>query len=243
MSRQTGTIIDKTFHSEALQEEVPLLIYLPPAFSPLYKYSLLIAADGKDYFQMGRIGRVADRLLEEDKIENIIIVGVPYRNSEDRWDKYDPDGEKFEAYKRFLARELLPYLEEEYPTYHMGMSRALIGDSLGATVSLMTALDYPHTFGKAALHSPLVNERVMEAVEQFSYPHLMHIYHVIGNKETAVETTRQDVIDFLTPNRELNLLMESQGFPSFFEEIDGGEHTWKSWQADMERTLLWLFGK
>ena len=73
MSRQTGTIIDKMFHSEALQEEVPLLLYLPASFSPLYKYSLLIAQDGKDYFQMGKIGRVADRLLEERKIKNIII--------------------------------------------------------------------------------------------------------------------------------------------------------------------------
>ena len=33
-----------------------------------------------DYFQVGAIGRVADELLENDDIENIIIVGIPLRS-------------------------------------------------------------------------------------------------------------------------------------------------------------------
>ena len=46
----------------------------------------------------------------------------------------------------------------------MGYGRALIGDSLGGTVSLLTALQYPHTFGKVIMQSPLVNETVLRAV-------------------------------------------------------------------------------
>ena len=37
----------------------------------------------------------------------------------------------------------------------------LIGDSLGGTVSFMTALMYPHTFGKVIMQSPFVDETVM----------------------------------------------------------------------------------
>lgn len=242
MTVNVGTIKGVTFTSKELKEEIEILIYLPATFSPLYKYSLLIAQDGKDYFQMGKIGRVADKLFQENKIENAIIVGVPYRDIHDRWDKYHPSGEKHLAYKRFLAHELVPFLDQEFPTYHVGMSRALIGDSLAATVSLMTALDYPNTFGKLALHSPLVNQAVLEKVEEFEYPHLMQIYHVIGNKETDVPTTKGSIENFLEPNRELNLLFESKGFPYFYEEIEGN-HTWRYWQADMERTLHWLFQK
>ena len=44
----------------------------------------MIAQDGRDYFQMGRIGRVADELLANDEIENIIIVGIPYQDRFDR---------------------------------------------------------------------------------------------------------------------------------------------------------------
>ena len=92
-----GTIQDISFFSEALQEDMQLLIYLPPNYSPLYKYSVLIASDGKDYFQLGRISRVADELFAEEAIENLIIVGVPYKDVKDRRSKYHPEG--FPAYR------------------------------------------------------------------------------------------------------------------------------------------------
>jgi enterochelin esterase-like enzyme len=240
LALNTGSIKGVSFYSKELNEDVELLVYLPSNFSHLYKYSVLIAQDGKDYFQMGKIGRVADELLEKQEIENIIIIGVPYKDVDDRWNKYHPDGLKHAAYKRFLAHELVPFIDAEYPTYQMGMGRALIGDSLAATVSLMTALDYPHTFGKIALHSPLVNETVLSVVNTFPYPHLMQIYHTIGKNERQVQTSKTGIMDFVGPNQELNLLIEGKGFPSFYEEIDG-DHTWKAWQSDMKRTIHWLF--
>ena len=65
-----------------------------------------------------------------------MIVGVPYKNVKDRREKYHPDGQKHQAYIRFFAQELVPYIDANYPTYQMGLGRALIGDSLAATVSL-----------------------------------------------------------------------------------------------------------
>ena len=79
-----GTIKSYLFQSEALSEELELLVYLPYNYSPLFKYTLVIAQDGRDYFQMGRIGRVADELIADDEIENIIIVGIPYQDRFDR---------------------------------------------------------------------------------------------------------------------------------------------------------------
>ena len=64
-----GVVQDLTLFSEALQEEMQLLIYLPPNYSPLYKYTVLIANDGKDYFQLGRVSRVANELYEKKEIK------------------------------------------------------------------------------------------------------------------------------------------------------------------------------
>ena len=192
-----GTIQDLTFFSEALQEDMQLLIYLPPNYSPLYKYTVLIASDGKDYFQLGRISRVADELYEEQAIENLIIVGVPYKNVKDRREKYHPDGSQHTAYKRFLAQELVPYIDENYPTYQIGMGRALIGDSLAATVSLMTALSYPNTFGRVIMHSPLVDESVLESVQNHKDVHAFSLYQVIGTEEKAVKTGDGLLTDFI----------------------------------------------
>jgi enterochelin esterase-like enzyme len=235
-----GTIKELTFHSKELREEILLLVYLPANFSPLYKYSLLIAQDGRDYFQLGRIGRLADEFLYNREIENLIIVGVPYKDVADRRRKYHPNGDQNEQYIRFLAHELVPFLDTEFPTYQMGTTRALIGDSLGATVSLMTAIQYPHTFGKVLLQSPYVNQKVLGLVEDFTDTQLLEIYHVIGTQETEVPTTDGQVKNFLSPNRELSKIISDKPFTYFYEEFNG-DHTWTYWQPDLRRALNMFF--
>ncbi|CAM3768335.1 alpha/beta hydrolase [Mesobacillus thioparans] len=235
-----GKIEEITLQSKELGEAITMLVYLPANYSPLYKYSLLIAQDGRDYFQLGRIGRIADEFLSKKEIENIIIVGIPYDSVEDRRQKYHPKGEQHQAYIRFLAHELVPYLDERYPTYQMGMGRALIGDSLAATVSLLAALQYPHTFGKVLLQSPYVNEEVFSAVKNFSHPELLNIYHTVGEQETFVKTSSSKNKDFLTPNRELSKIFNDKGYGYFYEEFRG-DHTWTHWQPDLKRALKRMF--
>ncbi|WHY02127.1 esterase family protein [Neobacillus sp. DY30] len=235
-----GTIKEHTIKSKELGEEVLLLIYLPANFSPLYKYSLLIAQDGRDYFQLGKIGRLADEYLFEREIENLIIIGIPYKDVEDRRRKYHPDGDQHQQYIRFLAHELVPFLDQEFPTYHMGSTRALIGDSLAATVSLMTALHYPHTFGKVLLQSPYVDEQVMEMVKSFTETEHLEIYHIVGNQETAVQTTNGKISDFLSPNRRLSSALTEKTFTYFYDEFNG-DHTWTHWQPDLKRALKMMF--
>lgn len=235
-----GTIKELTIKSNELGEEMLLLIYLPANFSPLYKYSLLIAQDGRDYFQLGRIGRLADEYLFAKEIENLIIVGIPYKNVEDRRRKYHPDGDQHQQYIRFLAHELVPFLDQEFPTYQIGSTRALIGDSLGATVSLLTALQYPHTFGKVLLQSPYVDEQVMDMVKSFTKTEFLEIYHIVGNQETEVQTTNGKISDFLTPNRELSTILTSKSITYFYDEFNG-DHTWAHWQPDLKRAIKMMF--
>ena len=236
-----GTITDLEFYSEALKESLELLIYLPANYSPFYKYSVLIASDGKDYFQLGRISRVADEYLENEEIENLIIVGVPYKNVEDRRRKYLPTGDLHDAYLRFLAHELVPYIDKNYSTYQIGMSRALIGDSQAATVSLLAAIAYPNIFGKGILQSPYVDDEVLKKVHEIKDPNALSIYHVIGLGEHKVVTMNKSIKDFLTPNRELHQLFLKKNISTFYEEIEG-QHSWKYWQSDLRRAILQKFG-
>ncbi|ARD49127.1 esterase family protein [Sporosarcina sp. P33] len=232
-----GKIEEIRFYSKELQEEMELLIYLPSSYSPLYKHNVMLVSDGKDYFQLGRIGRVADELMEEEIIEPVIIVGIPYKTVKERRRMYHPEGDRHQAYIRFLAHELIQYIDETYPTYQMGASRTLIGDSLAASISLLTALKYPNCFGNVVLHSPFVNEHVLESVRANQNPAALSIYHVIGKEETYVPTTSDGRLDFLTPNRELHKVIKEKGFPFFYEELNG-DHTWKSWQPDIRRALI-----
>ncbi|CAG9620482.1 alpha/beta hydrolase [Sutcliffiella rhizosphaerae] len=236
MAKKFGRTEEFSLFSNELKEEMILLVYTPANYSPLYKYNILIAQDGKDYFTLGRIGSTADRLLKENKMQNTIIVGIPYKDVKDRWNKYHPDGEKNSAYIRFLAHELVPYLDEKYPSYQMGMGRALIGDSLAGTVSLVAALSYPHTFGKVIMQSPYVDEKVMKTVTEFEQPSLLSLYHVIGTKETEVPTTNGEKKNFIEPNRALHTLMKDKSYSVYYEEFEG-THTWTYWQPDLKKAL------
>lgn len=217
-----------------------LLIYLPSQYSPLYKHTVLFASDGKDYFQLGKIGRLVDELMEDELIEPTIVVGIPYKTVKERRRLYHPEGDRHNAYIRFLAHELVPYIDEQYPTIQMGAGRCLMGDSLAASISLLTAAKYPNCFGKVILHSPYVDDSVLDAVQSVPNPAALSIYHAVGTKETAVPTTADGILDFITPNRELNKVIESRNFPYYYDELDG-DHTWTYWQPDLRRALQQIF--
>ncbi|KGL44535.1 alpha/beta hydrolase [Listeria booriae] len=234
-------MLEKKIWSNVLNEELDLLIYLPPTFSPLSKYPFFLVQDGKDYFQFGKLARFADELVDDKTIQEAIFVGIPYKTVEDRREKYHPDGPQNEAYIRFLAHELVPYIEDNFPTYHMGASRFLMGDSLGASVSLKAALKYPHAFGNVILHSPLVTDALMELAEKAD-PALTKIFHVVGNGETEVETTDNKVANFLEPNLELHELFQNRGFDYYFQEFEGG-HRWKYWQPFVKEALQFMLDK
>ncbi|SIT68617.1 alpha/beta hydrolase [Edaphobacillus lindanitolerans] len=238
---KNGRINELNLYSSSLGEDMELLVYLPEDYSPLYKYSVLIASDGKDYFQYGRLSRLLERLRKEQAIDRTIVVGIPYKSVGERRRMYHPDGDRNADYIRFLAHELVPYIDEKFPTYQMGAGRVLIGDSLAATVSLMTACKYPNIFGTAVCQSPYVDSTVMAAVEGVTDPYCLDIYQVIGTGETEVKTTSDGIRDFLAPNRELRNLIEKKGFSSFYEEFNG-EHTWKYWQQDLERAIRFALG-
>jgi len=242
MDYSKGSIEELSLFSYALAEEMTLLVYTPASFSPLNKYTLLIAQDGKDYFQLGRLGRVVDELHANNEIENLIIVGIPYASVEDRRRKYHPEGAQQGAYIRFLAHELVPFLDNEYPTMQIGLGRALIGDSLAATVSFMAALEYPNTFGHVILQSPFVDETVLQQVKNFKNAELLNIYHTVGNKETEVKTTDNKSKDFLTPNRELSKLLQNHNGLYHYHEFEGG-HFWTHWQPDIKNALKKMFSK
>ncbi|MFZ3577955.1 alpha/beta hydrolase [Virgibacillus sp. DJP39] len=237
---RNGTMVEEEIDSKFLGEVMTLKIYQPESFSPLYKYHVCIMQDGNDYYQLGRAATLSDRLHEKEEIENTVFVGIHYNDKYDRKEKYHPSGEKQQAYIKFLVYEVVPLLDDLLPTYHMGQSRTLMGDSLAGTLALMTALRFPHTFGNVIMQSPYVDETVMEAVRNSKDIHSMDIYHTIGLEETEVDTTAGTKEDFLTPNRELNRLLTDKGMSYIYHELEG-EHTWKAWQKDLKRALTSMF--
>ncbi|MGV3467358.1 MAG: alpha/beta hydrolase [Heyndrickxia sp.] len=237
------TIEELSLQSAELNAQMNLMVYLPPQYSPLYTYPLIIVQDGQDYFNLGRVATLAERLISNKKIRKAIIVGIPYTNKQERWHRYHPNGENQEAYIRFLVRELLPAVSEQYAVEELASDRYLIGDSLGATVSLTACLRYPHTFGNAILQSPFVDNALIEKVSGFSQASQISVYHSIGKNETEVETTWGERADFLEPNHRLRETFIQKSFASYVYEENEGNHTWTYWQSDVEQALIKMIPK
>lgn len=232
-----GKMFDKEINSKYLNETMTLRFYQPESFSPLYKYHICIVHDGNDYYQLGRLATLSDQLHDDVEITNTVFVGIHYIDRFDRRKKYHPSGELNGAYTKFLVHEVVPFLDDLLPSYQMGQSRMLMGDSLAGTLSLMTALKYPHTFGKVVMQSPYVDETVIKTVKQAKHIDTIDIYHTIGTDETEVPTTEGTTEDFVTPNHELYEALQKTHMNYTYYEIPDGKHTWKYWQQDLPRAL------
>ncbi|KAB8139082.1 esterase family protein [Gracilibacillus oryzae] len=235
-----GKMGDFVINSDYLDEEITVKWYLPEGFTPMRDYRICYMQDGDDYFRMGRIATLSDRLHTEMEIEPTIFVGIHYNDKFDRMKKYHPDGEKQEAYITFFIREVVPKVEDALSI--MPIERALMGDSLAGTLAFMIATMYPSTIGKVIMQSPFVNSTVMERVKDTAHLKEIEVYHSIGLEETSVHTTDGKVSDFLTPNRELNAQLDGKLQAYHYVEFDG-EHTWKYWQQHLEGILKQMFSE
>ncbi|EIT84641.1 esterase [Fictibacillus macauensis ZFHKF-1] len=242
MASLQGKIEEQLFYSNELQETLTLLVYYPPKFTTLVKYPILIAQDGPDYFQLGRLASIADQLMCENEMEEAIIVGVPHQRNEDRNDKYHPQGKKHDQYLRFMGLELPTFIHTTFNTYLLGSGTCLLGDSLGGYVSLASALAFPRTYGQVILQSPYVPKDLLQHVSNFKQFELLSIYHSIGDEEEQFHSPSGQIKDFLTPNRALADLLKGKQFPYCYEEFTGN-HSWGDWQKNLVPALKFIFGK
>ncbi|WP_332237519.1 alpha/beta hydrolase [Sporolactobacillus sp. KGMB 08714] len=236
-----GKMSDIAVESKLLMQTLPVISYLPPDYDPDRRYPLLIAQDGRDYLQIGRLFSTADDWIGKNIIRAIIVIAIPYENLESRRQLYHPDGPKNRSYLRALSEEIVPQIAGRISIDPDPESRTLIGDSLGGTVSLAAALERPDLFRGVIMQSPYVNERIIEQIGSTEAIRALSIYHSIGREETAVKTTRGTVEDFLLPNRMLHRALSRSGPNHYtFHELDGG-HTWRSWKPDVRSALLERF--
>lgn len=229
MDLEPGKVHTAEVSSEVLDETFEVQYYLPKNFTDLYKYNVIITFDSQDFFKYGQIERLYERMRKNEEIERAIIVGIPYPSVEWRNHYFSPNGKHHEDMVTFVGRELIQWVDAEFPTLKMPHSRILMGESLAGSFAFSVALSYPTTFPQALAFSPFVDDAFIERFE--SNPNLMqlNLYHTIGLEEDDFTTIMGDEADFLTPNRKLNEFLEYEPLEYVYHELEGG-HVWKTWK-------------
>lgn len=231
------TVVKDSLHSTHLQRSRALRVFLPPDYDEFLQYPVIYCQDGEQFFNFGRIATIVSRLIHEEGLEPVIVVGIDVELSR-RNAEYDPQGEYFQAYCRFIAEELVPYIEANYAARSDVDERIVAGDSLGGTVSLHLALDYPELFQKMISLSGAFFDPTQQAIASAGNLSPLDIFMLIGLDETEVKTDR-GVFDFVTANRSAKKLLEEKGARIKYIEKPG-EHLWGFWQKELDAALKYF---
>jgi len=160
-------------------------IWLPENYSPDKKYAVLYMHDGQMLFdsantwnhQSWDVDDVLSKLLREDKIMEVIVVGV-WNGEQTRHSDYFPQkpweslsaGQKefvtrklhqadsalksfrpnSDNYLKFLVTELKPVIDKKFSTHTDQAHTFIAGSSMGGLISMYAICEYPRVFGGAA---------------------------------------------------------------------------------------------
>ena len=259
----TGNIHKRVFGSRLLGEELDILIYLPPGFSENdpWRYPVLYLHDGQNVFDEKSavfgvewgVDEAAEKLIQERKMEGIIIVAVantaqriplytPFRDSEN-------GGGDGKIYRDFLIDELKPWIDKLYPTTRKAKETALCGSSLGGLSSLFVGWTRPDVFGVVAALSPslwwggrgMITRIASDEGQQ--RPH--RIWLDMGTDESDTDQNENSVPDVIDDLRTLKAVLLQKGYvldkDLFYREVAGASHDEGSWAARIEDVLQALF--
>lgn len=156
----TGTV---RYHRQMKGEGIlprNVIVWLPPDYDHSKKrYPVLYMHDGQNIIDprtsaFGRdweIDEACTRLIEEDAIPPLIVVGI--YNTVDRGEEYVP-GAKGTAYMKFVVEVLKPFIDRNYHTKRSRDHTFVGGSSAGGTCAFMLAWEYPEVLSKAMCMSP-----------------------------------------------------------------------------------------
>ncbi len=233
-----GMLKELFFESKALSGPRRVVLYLPARFRPTRRYDLLVVHDGPEYLMYSSMKAVLDNLIYRLEIPGLIVA---FTHPERRLTEYA----NHEPHARYLAEELVPFLEKEFPLLGEPRSRCLMGASFGAVASLSTAWRYPGFFGRLLLQSGSFaftdigthqKGPVFDPVVDFMNAFRGHPREVSEKVFVSCGTYEALIYE----NRSLVPFLQKAGMEVRYVEARDG-HNWENWRDRMREGLSWLF--
>jgi enterochelin esterase-like enzyme len=236
-----GKIDTITYNSKTVGANRKALIYTPPGYSPVIKYSVLyllhgIGGDEKEWFNNGIPQVILDNLYAEKKIEPMIVV-LPNGRAmkDDRASGNIMASDKVQAFATFekdLLNDLIPYIEKKYPVIKDAEHRAIAGLSMGGGQSLNFGLGNLDQFAWVGGFSSAPNTKKPEELvpsPENAKSKLKLLWISCGDKD-GLMTYSKRTHDYLVTNK----------VPHIFY-VDHGYHDFKVWKNSLYMFSQLLF--
>jgi predicted alpha/beta superfamily hydrolase len=191
-----------------------------------------------------RVGETAAALIEQGRIEPLIIVGI-YNTGDARLDEYTPTGDAklggghADDYGRMIIEELKPLIDGAYRTRSGRDDTGIAGSSLGGLVSLHLSFTHPEVFGRAAALSPSVwwdRKAILKTIRGARSRPRLRLWVDMGTAEG-----RRGLDDARLLKAALVGLGFQENVDLHYAEYEGATHSEEAWSQRVGPMLQWLF--
>ena len=221
-----GKIDTISYNSTTVGANRKALIYTPPGYSKDKKYPVLyllhgIGGDEKEWLNGGQPQIILDNLYAEKKVEPMIVVlpnGRAMKNDRATGNIFDK--EKVEAFAKFendLIKDLIPYIEKNYPVIKDPDHRAIAGLSMGGGQSLNFGLGNLDKFAWVGGFSSAPNTKKPEELlpnPEVAKAKLKLLWISCGDKDGLI-TFSQRTHDYLNKNNVPHIYYVDHGYHDF----------------------------
>jgi enterochelin esterase-like enzyme len=251
------------FKSRIFRNTRMLRVWVPPGYSApenqSLHYPVFFLNDGQNLFDPAtayigvdwQADEAADRLIRDGKIPPLIIVGID-NAQKDRPKEYlpyrsfhppvlRPQGKR---YPEFLLNEVMPFVYQHYRIARGPENTGLGGSSLGAIISLFSAMDRPGIFGRLLLESPslfISNRQLLKLSRAFrQWPE--RVFVAVGTREAGSEDRDRQTVEDV---RQLEHILRRAGLRDDRLRLvigEGATHTEQEWAKRLPEALAFLFG-
>ena len=218
-----------TLHSQILNEDRILNIYLPHNYSTSKKYPVIYLLDGsidEDFIHIAGLVQFGS-FSWIDIIPETIVVGIsnvdrkrdftyPTHNKKDKKDF--PTTGKSETFMNFIEKEVQPFVDKNYATSSF---KTLIGQSLGGLLATEILFKKPDLFDNYIIASPSLwwdDESLLE-FSPLNYQSKKSIYVCVGKEGEVMERTAKQLHKKLNSSKKENTTL----YFSFFEKQNHGD--------------------
>jgi enterochelin esterase family protein len=218
--------------------ERPLAVYLLARFREARRYPLLVVHDGEDFLRFASLRTVLDNLIHRNEVAPLIVA---LTQSPDRLREYAAD----ERHGRWLAEELVPWLEARFPLLPGAGDRGLMGASFGAVAAFAAAHRHPGRFERLLLQSG--SFAFTDIGPSRRGPAFDPVVRYVNSWRAEPLAVAERVFlscgvyeSLIYENRSLVPLLERTGTTvRYVEALDG--HNWENWRDRLREGLTWLF--
>jgi S-formylglutathione hydrolase len=241
---------DVTFHSKALNREMPYRVFLPAHPAPGQKLPVVYLLHGGNggFRDWSNYSDVASYAAPKEVSKGLILVmpeGVfsYYQNA-----SLKPE----DRYEDYIVHDLIADVESRFPAAQGREHRAIIGISMGGFAAIKLALAQPHLFVFVGAFSPSIDVlRRRSSIKRIGeWWRIRSIFGPEGSearqkadpfvlarsadpaKMPYLYLTAGEQEPLLDPNRRFAALLSQRHFDHEFHTKPGG-HDWTEWDAQI----------